>query len=45
MSSAARPDDCCAESPSRLPANLNGQVLLKCGDKITTDHIMPAGAF
>lgn len=33
------------ESPRRLPANMDGQVLLKCGDKITTDHIMPAGAF
>ncbi|MHC4122274.1 MAG: aconitate hydratase [Planctomycetota bacterium] len=33
------------ESPSPLPENLNGKVLLKCGDKITTDHIMPAGAF
>jgi len=28
-----------------LPARLTGTVLLKCGDKITTDHIMPAGAF
>ena len=27
-----------------LPDTLNGQVLLKLGDKITTDHIMPAGA-
>ncbi len=27
-----------------LPANLAGQVLLKVGDNITTDHIMPAGA-
>lgn len=33
------------EAPKYLPADLNGQVLLKCGDKITTDHIMPAGAF
>ena len=33
------------ESPSPLPAKLNGKVLLKCGDKITTDHIMPAGTF
>ena len=33
------------ESPKPLPETLNGQVLLKCGDKITTDHIMPAGAF
>ena len=27
------------------PADLNGLVLLHCGDKITTDHIMPAGTF
>ena len=33
------------ESPKPLPEKLAGQVLLKCGDKITTDHIMPAGAF
>ena len=33
------------EAPSKLPARLVGQVLLKCGDKITTDHIMPAGTF
>ncbi len=33
------------ESPKPLPETLTGQVLLKCGDKITTDHIMPAGAF
>ncbi|MCI0499123.1 MAG: aconitate hydratase [Planctomycetales bacterium] len=33
------------ESPKHLPEKLDGQVLLKCGDKITTDHIMPAGAF
>ncbi|HDS84675.1 MAG TPA: aconitate hydratase [Phycisphaerales bacterium] len=33
------------ESPRPLPNELNGQVLLKCGDKITTDHIMPAGSF
>jgi len=33
------------EAPTPLPAKLIGQVLLKCGDKITTDHIMPAGAF
>jgi aconitate hydratase len=33
------------ESPAPLPAALTGQVLLKCADKITTDHIMPAGAF
>ncbi|HNS22865.1 MAG TPA: aconitate hydratase [Sedimentisphaerales bacterium] len=31
------------EAPKPLPAKLVGQVLLKCGDKITTDHIMPAG--
>jgi aconitate hydratase len=33
------------ESPQALPEHLNAQVLLKCGDKITTDHIMPAGSF
>lgn len=33
------------EAPPPLVNNLKGQVLLKCGDKITTDHIMPAGAF
>jgi len=27
------------------PAMLKGNVLLHCGDKITTDHIMPAGTF
>jgi len=32
-------------SPPRLPERLAGQVLLKCGDKITTDDIMPAGVF
>ncbi|MBP7052572.1 MAG: aconitate hydratase [Phycisphaerae bacterium] len=31
------------EAPRPLPARLVGQVLLQCGDKITTDHIMPAG--
>ncbi|MBN1435542.1 MAG: aconitate hydratase [Sedimentisphaerales bacterium] len=31
-----------AEQP---PVELTGTVLLHCGDKITTDHIMPAGAF
>jgi aconitate hydratase len=31
------------EAPPGLPQKLTGQVLLKCGDKITTDHIMPAG--
>ncbi len=33
------------ESPQELPASLIGRVILKCGDKITTDHIMPAGVF
>ena len=33
------------EAPKPLPSDLDGQVLLKCGDKITTDHIMPAGSF
>jgi len=33
------------EAATKLPDNLNGKVLLKCGDKITTDHIMPAGVF
>jgi len=33
------------EAPTPLPAKLTGTVLLKCGDKITTDHIMPAGVF
>lgn len=33
------------ESAQKLPDNLKGKVLLKCGDKITTDHIMPAGAY
>jgi aconitate hydratase len=33
------------EAPKPLPKNLKGQVLLKCGDKITTDHIMPAGVW
>jgi aconitate hydratase len=31
-------------SPPELPKQFKGAVLLKCGDKITTDHIMPAGA-
>lgn len=31
--------------PPPLPKQLKGQVLIKCGDKITTDHIMPAGTF
>jgi aconitate hydratase len=33
------------EMPKPLPEKLEGKVLLKCGDKITTDHIMPAGTF
>ena len=33
------------EAPTPLPAKLVGRVLLKCADKITTDHIMPAGTF
>ncbi|HAL45316.1 MAG: aconitate hydratase [Planctomycetes bacterium GWF2_42_9] len=33
------------EAAAKLPNDLKGKVLLKCGDKITTDHIMPAGAF
>lgn len=32
------------ESAAKLPDSLKGKVLLKCGDKITTDHIIPAGA-
>jgi aconitate hydratase len=33
------------EAPQKLPDKLRGKVLIKCGDKITTDHIMPAGVF
>lgn len=33
------------ESPLPLPDLLKGQVLIKVGDKITTDHIMPAGTY
>ncbi len=33
------------EQPRKVPADLKAEVLIKCGDKITTDHIMPAGAF
>lgn len=29
---------------SPLPENISGKVLLKVGDNITTDHIMPAGS-
>ena len=28
-----------------LPESLDGEILLQLGDKITTDHIMPAGAY
>lgn len=31
--------------PAPLPRKLRGKVLIKCGDKMTTDHIMPAGTF
>jgi len=33
------------QKPSRLPAKLIGRILLKCADKVTTDHIMPAGQY
>ena len=33
------------EASPKLKENLIGSVVLKCGDKITTDHIMPAGVF
>ena len=33
------------EAPAPLPRHLHGKILIKCGDKITTDHIMPAGTF
>ncbi|MBW8000775.1 MAG: aconitate hydratase [Planctomycetes bacterium] len=33
------------EAPPALAKNLKAKALLKCGDKITTDHIMPAGVF
>jgi len=33
------------ETPAPPPENLRGQVLIKCADKISTDHIMPAGTF
>jgi len=33
------------ESPRPLPDTLTSMVILKCGDKITTDHIMPAGEY
>jgi len=33
------------QPPAPLPQKLTGKVLIKCGEKITTDHIMPAGTF
>ena len=33
------------QMPAPLPENLKGEVLIKCADKVTTDHIMPAGTF
>jgi aconitate hydratase len=33
------------EQATALPDDLKGEVLIKCKDKVTTDHIMPAGAF
>ncbi len=33
------------QPPAPLPQKLTGEVLIKCGQKITTDHIMPAGTF
>jgi aconitate hydratase len=33
------------EMPPPLPEKLQAKVLIKCGDNITTDHIMPAGPF
>ena len=33
------------ESPPALKKSLQAKVLLKCEDKITTDHIMPAGIY
>jgi len=33
------------QPPAPLLQKLTGKVLIKCGDKITTDHIMPAGTF
>jgi aconitate hydratase len=33
------------QMPPPLPQKLAGKVLIKCGDKITTDHIMPAGTY
>ncbi len=33
------------QMPPPLPQKLAGAVLIKCGDKVTTDHIMPAGTY
>jgi len=33
------------QMPALLPRKLKGRVLIKCGDKITTDDIMPAGTY
>jgi len=33
------------EAPSPLSEKLTGRAIIKCDDKITTDHIMPAGPF
>ena len=33
------------ESPPALKKSLQAKVLLKCEDKVTTDHIMPAGIY
>jgi len=33
------------ESPPALKKSLKAKVLLKCEDKVTTDHIMPAGIY
>jgi aconitate hydratase len=33
------------DRPSPLPEDLEGQVLIKLGDKVSTDQIMPAGPF
>lgn len=33
------------EAPPVLADDLNAKTILKCGEKITTDHIMPAGIY
>ena len=33
------------QPPQPLAQHLQGNVVIKCGDKVTTDHIMPAGKF